>query len=174
MRILSDHPLGIGSAQYVIAAREGGYRQPSMEWEAIVHNVYLLVAAETGYLGLITFVILLFCPVVVAFRCSWRNRRDARGDLLLALGVALLTVYLQSLFEWVFLEYMPQYMFALEVGMVAGLAQQLGYWRRPLAKGVRLRGTTVLAPTVGSNLLNRLTRADVAQFGRPSEAKSRS
>jgi O-antigen ligase len=149
--MLSDNPLGVGSAQYVIAAREGGYRRPGPDWEVIVHNVYLLVAVETGYIGLITFVVLLLCPIVVAFRCSWRNRRDVRANLLLALGVGLLTVYSQSFLEWVFLTYMPQYMFALEVGMVAGLAQQLGFWRRPRSKGIRLRGAAVLAPTNGRN-----------------------
>jgi len=143
--VIADHPFGVGSSQYVIAARAGGYRLPSTQWQVIVHNVYLLVAAETGYVGLITFVVLLVCPIVVAFRCSWRNRRDVRADLLLALGVTLMTVYLQSLFEWIFLEYMPQYMFALEVGMIAGLAQQLGCWKQ-LSKRIWLGGATVLAP----------------------------
>ena len=52
-----------------------------------------------------------------------------RGDLLLGLGVALLTVYIHSYFEWIFFTTYVQYMFAITVGLVAGLAQQLGYWR---------------------------------------------
>ncbi len=170
--ILFDHPFGVGSAQYVIAAREGGYRQPGMDWEVIVHNVYLLVAAETGYLGLITFVILLSCPVIVAFRCSWRNPRDVRGDLLLGLGVALLTVYLQSLFEWIFLQYMTQYMFAMEAGLVAGLAQQLGYWRQHMPAKTARFAAPALAPRAGG-LFHNIAGTDVAQFGRRDEAKSK-
>ena len=135
--ILSDYPFGVGANQYVAVAHQG-YRQPGAEWAAPVHNVYLLVAAETGYFGLITFVVLLLCPLFVAFRCSWRNPRDLRGDLLLGIGVSLLTLYIQCFFEWIFLDYEPQYMFALEVGLVAGLAQQLGYWRRPYPMGAWL------------------------------------
>ena len=95
-----------------------------------VHNAYWLVAAETGYLGIITFVIMLLRPLAVAFLCGWRNRRDQRGDLLLGLGVALLLVYVHSFYEFVFITSEVQYMFAVTAGMVAGLAQQLGYWSR--------------------------------------------
>ena len=46
---------------------------------ANVHNIYYLVAAETGYIGLIAFVWLLLQPLIVAFRCGWRNPRDQEG-----------------------------------------------------------------------------------------------
>jgi hypothetical protein len=135
--LLSDHPLGVGANQYVIAARQGGYREIGADWAAPVHNVYWLVAAETGYIGLITFVVFLFCPPILALRCGWRYQGDPRADLLIGFGVALLTVYVQSLFEWVFLQVAPQYIFALEIGMVAGLARQLGYWGNPDPIGAR-------------------------------------
>jgi O-antigen ligase len=133
--ILSDHPLGVGANNFVITAIVDGYSEkagviPSSRL-AIVHNVYWLVAAETGYLGLATFVILLLRPMIVAFVCGWRHRGDARGDLLLGLGVMLLTVYIHSLFEWLLVNREAQYMLALALGLIAGLAQQLGYWRRP-------------------------------------------
>ena len=98
---------------------------------AQVHNVYLLVAAETGYLGLFTFILLLLRPLTVAFLCGWRHRRDTRSDVLLGMGVALLCVYIHSFFEWFLILSTAQYMFALEIGMIAGLAMQLGYWRQP-------------------------------------------
>ena len=43
--------------------------------------------------------------------------------------MALLIVYIHSYFEWIFITFPAQYMFALDAGMVAGLATQLGYWR---------------------------------------------
>jgi O-antigen ligase len=141
--ILSDHPLGAGANNYVVVANTGGYNAKAGvaaargSESANVHNVYWLVAAETGYPGLIAFVLLLLPPMVVAFRCGWRNRKDPRGDLLLGLGVALLTVYLHCFVEWIFVTYQAQYMFAIEVGLVAGLAQQLGYWRRLVPQPVR-------------------------------------
>jgi O-antigen ligase len=134
--MLSDHPLGVGANNYVIAANGGGYNHAAGvasvfgSDSAQVHNIYYLVAAETGYLGLLTFVLLIFRPLSVAFLCGWRNRADARGDLLLGLGMALLTVYLHSWFEWIFITYPSQYMLTMDVGMVAGVAMQLGYWGR--------------------------------------------
>jgi O-antigen ligase len=133
-KMISDHPMGVGSNYYVVAANTGGYNtRAAVTWAAgsetaNVHNVYFLVAAETGYIGLITFVLMLLRPLVVAFRCGWRNRRDRRGDLLLGLGMSLFIVYIHSYFEWIFITFQAQYMFALDAGLVAGLATQLGYW----------------------------------------------
>ncbi len=134
--IISDHPMGIGANNYVVVANTEGYNSTagvaaiSGSDSANVHNIFLLVTAETGYIGVITFIFMLFQPLIVAFRCGWRNRGDRRGDLLLGLGMSLLIVYIHSNFEWIFITYPAQYMFALEAGLVAGLAEQLGYWRR--------------------------------------------
>jgi O-antigen ligase len=140
--MLSDHPWGVGANHYVNAANlEGYYSKSNVAWtssSANVHNIYWLVAVETGYIGLIAFVLLLLRPLTVAFRCAWRNRGDKRSDVLFGLGTAILAVYIHSLFEWVFITFQPQYMFALVLGMVAGLAEQLGYWRHPLPNGVQL------------------------------------
>lgn len=147
--IVSDHPMGVGANQYVVVANEG-YRQQvsqarqqmgmgSTVYYVIVHNVYLLVAAETGYLGLITFVLLLVRPLFVAFRCGWQNRGDPQGHLMLGLGVGLLIVYTHCYFEWAFLLFEPQYIFALELALVANLAQQLGYWKSPYRKDFHFR-----------------------------------
>ena len=125
--MLSDHPLGVGVNHYVLAANNEGYNggagvAPYLTSRlANVHNIYWLVAAESGYLGIITFLLLLLRPLTVAFLCSWRNRRDQRGDLLMGLGVALLTVYIHSLWEWIFIDFEVQYMFALTVGIGGGL-----------------------------------------------------
>lgn len=132
--ILSDHPMGIGANHYIVAANTAGYNQRAgVSWinaGTAVHNVYWLVAAETGYIGVLAFAIMLLWPIFVAFRCSWRNRNDNRGDLLLGLSIALLIVSLHSFYEWVFVTSQVQYLFAVSVGLVAGLEQQLGYWQR--------------------------------------------
>jgi hypothetical protein len=133
--ILSDYPLGIGANNFTMVAIVDGYSEKAgVIWNsraALVHNIYWLVAVETGYLGLVTFIILLLQPMVVAFLCGWRYRGDVRGDLLLGLGVTLLILYIHSLFEWILISRGPQYLLALVLGLIAGLAQQLGYWRRP-------------------------------------------
>jgi O-antigen ligase len=137
--MLADNPMGKGANHYVVAANLGGYNDragvipvPGSEG-ANVHNVYFLVAAETGYLGLITFVLMLLRPLSVALVCGWDNRSDQRGDILIGLGVTLLIVYLHGLFEWIFVLLETQYMFAIDLGLVAGLATRLGYWSRTAA-----------------------------------------
>lgn len=146
--ILSDYPLGVGANQYADITITKGYSAragvaPTVgSMTAQVHNVYWLVVTETGYLGLVSFVILLFRPLTVAFLCGWRHKGDRTGDLLIGLGMALLIVYIHSFFEWLLISSQTQYMFALEAGMITGLAQHLGYWqqsphrrRRPLPAG---------------------------------------
>jgi O-antigen ligase len=134
--MLDDNPMGQGANHYVIAGNLGGYNNRAgvvaivTSESANVHNVYFLVAAETGYLGLITFVLMLLCPLTVALLCGWKNRGDPRGKLLIGLGVALLIVNIHGLFEWIFVMLETQYMFAMDVGLVAGLTLQLGYWSR--------------------------------------------
>jgi hypothetical protein len=75
----------------------------------------------------------------------WREFRGAgqSGDLLLGIGVPLLCVYIQGYFEFEFLEPIVQYMFALHLGMVAGLAH-----RKPQARDIppRLRAGSHVAP----------------------------
>ena len=137
--IFSDHPMGVGANNYVIVANVQGYSVRAgvaatrNSLSANVHNAYLLSAAETGYLGLVAFVLLLLRPLTVAFHCGWRSRGDQRGDLLLGLGTSLFIVYIHSFFEWGFFLFQTQYLFAMTAGLVAGLAQQLGYWRRAQA-----------------------------------------
>jgi O-antigen ligase len=151
MLMLSDKPLGQGANHYVVAANLGGYNNragvvPVQGSEgANVHNVYFLVAAETGYLGLVTFVLMLLRPLTVALLCGWNNRGDQRGDLLIGLGVTLLIVYIHNFFEWIFVLLETQYMFAMDLGLVAGLATQLGYWSRTAASRVNPAGVDELS-----------------------------
>jgi O-antigen ligase len=149
--MLADHPFGVGANNYVVSVNSGGYNdragvipQEGSE-NAHVHNIYLLVAAETGYIGLVTFLLMVLQLLVVAFRCGWRSRGDPRGDLLLGVGTSLLIVLIHSNFEWVAITYPMQYMLALEAGVIAGLAEQLGYWRRAPV-GIRVGGGRAIEP----------------------------
>ena len=102
--ILADHPMGIGPNQYQVVANIDGYNtRAGVNWfdaASNVHNVYWLVAAETGYLGLVAWIIMLLRPLGVALVCGWSNRKDWRGDLLLGLAVALVIAYVHSYYEW--------------------------------------------------------------------------
>jgi len=138
--MVSDHPLGVGANNYVTAVNVYGYNAKagviptSTSLAANVHNVYWLVTAETGYLGLITFLCVLLPPIIVALRCGWRIRDDDGGDLSIGIGVALLIVYAHSMYEWIFVTFEPQYMLAVGLGLMVGTAHRLGYWRRTAAR----------------------------------------
>ena len=95
---------------------------------AIVHSAYWLTAAETGYLGVITFVFLWLQITWVSIRCAWKYKKDYRGDIMLGLAATLVVIALHNAYEWVFFLYSAQYLFAITAGMVAALAEQLGYW----------------------------------------------
>ncbi len=128
--ILSDHPMGIGANQYVVVANTRGYSEEAgVIWNyssrsAKVHNAYLLVAAETGYLGLVCFLLFLFVPVIAALRFAWQARGDPRGELALGIGVTMFIVSLHCLYEWVLVTSSVQYMIAINLGMLAGLMLQ--------------------------------------------------
>ena len=132
--ILEDYPLGCGPNNYVVIANTKGYNDKAGVAQVVgseganVHNLYWLVAAETGYPGLIAFLLLLPHPLIVAFRAGWRARGDPKGDLLIGIGVTLLVVYIHWLFEWVGITFEPQYLIAIDFGIIVGVATQLGYW----------------------------------------------
>ena len=134
--MLEDHPFGVGANNFVIVANSGGYfERAGVTWArgsrgAHVHNIYWLTLAETGYIGLVALLYLLFRPLKAALTCGWRHREDRRGDLLLGLCVSLLILYIHCYFEWIFFFADIQYIFAVNLGMIAGLTEQLGYWHK--------------------------------------------
>ena len=119
--------MGVGANQYVVVANTQGYSERAgviWNWNsrsAHVHNTYLLVAAETGWLGLITFVSLLIAGIVQGLRYAFKDRRDPRGDIVLGCTMAIVTATGQIFYEWVFVTYQAQYVFVISLGIIAGL-----------------------------------------------------
>jgi O-antigen ligase len=125
-----DHPMGVGANQYVVIANSGGYSQNSgVIWNAgsrsaHVHNIYLLVAAETGWFGLISLAALFSWSVLRGLAFAFANRKDPRGDIVLGASIAILVTALHSFWEWVFITYSTQYVFAISLGIIAGNIRQ--------------------------------------------------
>ena len=85
--MLADHPMGVGANHFTVVANLGGYfTRVGEQWSSgrasNVHNVYWLVAAETGYIGLVAFVAFLVPPLIAAFRFPQFQapRRSKRGS----------------------------------------------------------------------------------------------
>lgn len=131
-----DHPMGIGANQYVVVANSQGYSQNAgVVWNfgsrsAHVHNIYLLVAAETGWLGFLTFLFLLASGIIRGLKFAFGDRRDPRGDIVLGASVAIFMTALHSMWEWVFIVYFTQYVFAIALGIIAGSIRQANFERR--------------------------------------------
>jgi O-antigen ligase len=128
--MLADHPMGVGANHYVVAANAGGYSdRAGVVWNpgsraAEVHNLYLLTAAETGWLGLAALVMLFAWPIARGLRLALRKGKDWEGDLALGLAVAILIAAIHSLYEWIFITYQVQYVFAIALGCLAQLLRQ--------------------------------------------------
>lgn len=122
-----DHPMGVGANQYVIVANTQGYStKAGVIWNwasrsANVHNTYLLVCAETGWPGIVTFLAMMGAIVLSGFIFAFQNTRDPRGDVVLGCTVAVLAMCAQSFYEWVFVTYQAQYVFGISVGIIAGM-----------------------------------------------------
>jgi O-antigen ligase len=146
--MVSEHPFGVGANNFVVIANTQGYYDragvaPTFNSRsAHVHNAYWLAAAETGYLGAFAFVVMLLAPLVAAFRVGLRNRGNKKGELLLGFGVALLMLYIQLFFEWAFFLWWFQYIFAISIGLIAGLTQQL---KQRSSKGISKKASQVIS-----------------------------
>jgi O-antigen ligase len=127
--ILEDYPIGIGLNQFSLVLSAGGYADRTNlahdDRSAIVHNIYWLTAAETGYLGLAAFVGLLLTTLWLAFWHGLRARGDVRGDVLLGLGAGLVALYLQGFLEWGLRTTQLSYLFWGAAAIVATTARQL-------------------------------------------------
>ncbi|MEP6784455.1 MAG: O-antigen ligase family protein [Sphingomonadales bacterium] len=126
-----DHPMGVGANQFVNIANVGGYwtnagvAGVAGSRSAHVHNAYLLISAEMGFGGLIAFFATLLFPLILALRMAWRYKNDPRGDLMIGLSVAIAVVAMHSFFEWVVVTYTIQWLLAINMGLIAGVAVQM-------------------------------------------------
>lgn len=152
----SDHPMGVGANQYVVVANSQGYSdRAGVVWNfgsraAHVHNMYLLAAAETGWIGLITLASLLCWSIIRGLFFAFRHRRDPRGDVVLGASVAILAAALHSGYEWIFVTYQAQYMFVISLGMIAGLIRQVKRETHHRAGVARHKNTKGDATPVGA------------------------
>jgi hypothetical protein len=96
--MLSDHPMGVGANHFTFIGNVSGYFGAiggvltTYGRDGNVHNAYWLVATETGYLGLLSFGILLTVPAVASLVGGLRRANRLEGDLLIGLRIAIYLV----------------------------------------------------------------------------------
>lgn len=125
----TDHLLGVGPNQYVRASNVEGYADAAgVGWahgsrSAHVHNLYLLMAAETGWFGMISFIIFLVIVIFRGFWYSFKEKLRQSGEVVLGFTIALIVMSLHSLYEWIAITYQVQAMVAIAMGVIAGFVR---------------------------------------------------
>ena len=94
--ILKQNPiLGAGQGNFVFTLSQKFPDLPAWQFQP-VHNIYLLIAAETGLLGLLAFLAFLF----LTLKSAWQKRNDLFVFSLLFLLYCLLLIGLTDHFLW--------------------------------------------------------------------------
>jgi O-antigen ligase len=125
----NDHPLGVGANNYVVVANGQGYSaRAGVTWvggsrATNVHNTYLLIGAETGWAGLVTYIAMIGAAILAGLRFAFGQRRDPRGDIALGSAIGIAMVGLHSQYEWISVTYQVQYVIAISFGVISGLVR---------------------------------------------------
>lgn len=126
--MIADHPLGVGADQYVMVDNTGGYAQRAgLGWNfnsraAPVHDVYFLVTAELGWLGLAGFLATIAAFIALGFRKLRAQSDDEINELMPGLLATMMIAAVHMSYEWVFMHFVLHYMFAIAAGLMVAVA----------------------------------------------------
>ncbi len=128
--MVRDHKFGVGINNFsYVLTHTPKYRAhiKVMRYEkqaGVVHHIYWLTAAETGYLGLAVFLIVIARFAWRAGRCGWRSR-SLQGILLIALALGFCTLHASGFLEWAARISPVTYLFAITAGISVGFADAI-------------------------------------------------
>lgn len=126
--MLADHPWGVGINQFSYVLAERGYADkigiPPVDRDGIVHNIYWLTAAETGYMGFLSYALLLAIPLTLALHGAMRFKKDIRGDVLLGCAGGLIATYIQNKAEWIMRQTVMSYLFFFMLAIIVAMWRQ--------------------------------------------------
>lgn len=129
--LIDDHPMGVGTNHYVVTINTQGYAsRAGIGWgtgsrATAVHNSFLLIQAETGYLGLFGILAFLVTAITSSLYHAFKARRSPQSDMLIGMVGALIALTLHSFYEWMLVVHQTQYLFAVSLGLAAGLIRQI-------------------------------------------------
>jgi hypothetical protein len=135
--------MGVGLNNYVAELRNPiGAILPDID-KTVAHHLYLLVAAETGWVGLGFFALALLSVLAIAMYTVLAGRKRWARVVSFGLLVGLCSAYLHSFLESDLLRRETYFIFCMLAGMLSGIHQREGlqgfwgmYWglRRSLRK----------------------------------------
>jgi O-antigen ligase len=123
----ADHPLGIGPNQYVVVANIAGYSERAgVAWggttrRAPVHDLYYLVLAEMGVLGLAGLLAMFGSVIALGFRALRRHFPDESGELVPGLLASSIILSIHVSYEFAFMDPNIHYLFAISAGLLVAI-----------------------------------------------------
>jgi hypothetical protein len=102
-----------------------------------VHNSYLLVLAELGWIGLIGLTGLLVSVLAFGWISLGWLPPGASSDLIVGVLGGVIITSIHSAFEFVPMMFFMHYMFAIDLGLLTGLVAVASRVRRERATKVR-------------------------------------
>jgi O-antigen ligase len=122
--------LGIGINNYSHAVNNTDFsRYVPLEIDrGIVHNVYLLHAAEMGWIGLVVFLLLIGRFIWLALGITIKRENNIVSHIAIGILASMLALWLQSSLEWAF----RQTYIVVEYFMLAGFLAALPRVRKKM------------------------------------------
>ena len=157
--------LGVGINNYSYAVNNTSFSQfvPLEVDRGIVHNIYLLHAAEMGWLGLFVFVLMIARFQWMAIKLILKRQDTVISHVAIGIFAAMTALWIQSLLEWAFRQTYITVEFFMLAGFLAALprvqAHMLGQRRQQRMQVHQLRQkfqSMPLHPALAvSNILSR-------------------
>jgi O-antigen ligase len=126
--MLRDHPFGVGLNQFSHSLDLAGYADRLgiglQDRAGLAHHVFWLTAAETGIVGIATFLLMLAVPLWVTVAGAVRLRGTGRGHLLLGAAVGMIAMHVHGTAEWVSRQTPVSYLFWIVAGLAYGLTRR--------------------------------------------------
>ncbi len=101
IKMIMDHPLlGVGINNYIVAMHHYDPYDFTVIGPTLVHDVYLLITAETGLLGGITFILFLAAVLLNCWKIFVRSKEDTLVVLSIGLFSAIIAIAIHGLVDY--------------------------------------------------------------------------
>jgi O-antigen ligase len=125
LEIIKDHPLlGVGLNNYISAMHQYGQIDLRNNGPTLVHNVYLLITAETGLLGGAAFVLLLAFVLINCWRVFIKSKDDTISAISIGLFSGVIALAVHALSDYaIFADSRVKTQFWLLIAIVAAIVK---------------------------------------------------
>jgi hypothetical protein len=124
--LVAEHPFGVGLNNYVVELDGPLGRTLDPVDRTVAHHLYLLVAAETGLIGLSLLVVAFLVFILLGMRTAFAGRTDHARDISFALLLGFAAALIHSFMESDLLRGHTWFVTCIVLGMLVALHQREG------------------------------------------------